>query len=387
MRVARVIARMNVGGPARQVTALHDRDTGLGSLGFEQLLLVGKVGSDEADELAFRAPDVVRSPVPGLGRTPHALDDLRALRSLRQELARFRPDIVHTHTAKAGALGRLAAWSLRPAPKTVHTFHGHLLTGYFSPPARAGVVFAERVLARRTTRLVAVGERVRDDLVAAAIGRRDQYVVLPPGVDLPPAPSQAEARRVLGLAGDPGLVIGFAGRLTTIKRPDRLLAIVDELRDRGIRTTALVAGEGALDAEMRARTEQLELGDSVRFLGLRRDIEVVWAACDVAVITSDNEGMPMALIEAALVGRPAVTTNVGSAGEVVLTGRTGFVVESDVATFAHAVARFTDPGLRARMGAAAQAHATANFSASRLVSDTGALYEQLVTRAEARGSG
>lgn len=371
-----MIARMNVGGPARQVTVLHSA-RGLGHRGFEQLLLVGQVGSDESDELALRAPDIASTQIKGLGRAPHPWDDLRAFRAIRRELLRFRPDVVHTHTAKAGVLGRVAAWSLPTKPATVHTFHGHLLHGYFHPAVRAGVVATEKALARRTTRLVAVGSRVRDELLTAGIGSAEQFRVVPPGVNLPPAPPKELARETLAIDPDAGLVIGFAGRLTSIKRPDRLLAAAWELCQRGFAPTVLVAGQGELETDMREQAVRLGLAQSVRFLGMRADMQVVWAACDVAVVTSDNEGMPMALIEAALVGRPAVTTDVGSAGEVVIDGSTGFVVASTPTAVADALARFTDSELRNMMGAAAQRHASDHFSGERLVSDTANLYRTL----------
>jgi hypothetical protein len=173
LRVLRVIARMNVGGPALQVTALVE---GMDRSHFDHRLLTGSVGPGEADYVELRAPTLPLTRVPGLGRAPKPLDDLRALQRLRQEMRSFRPHIVHTHTAKAGVLGRIAA-SSTGVPAVVHTFHGHLLHSYFSPTVTRGVVHTERILARGTTRLVAVGSKVRDDLLAAGIGRADQHSV------------------------------------------------------------------------------------------------------------------------------------------------------------------------------------------------------------------
>ena len=381
MRVLRVIARMNVGGPARQVVALHHPTTGLGTLGFEQRLLVGSVDRDEADELALRDPGIGAIRVPGLGRAPAPGADLLALGRIVAEIRRFRPHIVHTHTAKAGVLGRLAAGMSGMRPATVHTFHGHLLHGYFRPSVRAAVVEVERRLARRTTSLVAVGAKVRDDLLAAGVGRPDQYTVVPPGVDLPQPPSRQEARRRLEVGPNAGLVVGFAGRLTAVKRPDRFLDAIAELCRRGIPATGLLAGSGELEGDLRRQAEQLGIAPQIRFLGVRSDIEVVWAACDVAVATSDNEGMPMALIEAALVGRPAVTTDVGSASEVVIDGRTGLVVASDPAALASALERLAgDPDLRKRLGTHARQRATEEFAAERLVAACQALYLSLAGR-------
>ena len=159
----------------------------------------GAVGPEEGDYAALRAPDLKAEPVVGLGREPHAGRDVRALYEISRVVREFRPHIVHTHKAKAGVLGRTAAWTHR-VPATVHTFHGHLLTGYFSPAKTRAVVGVERTFARRTTRLVAVGSRVRDELLHARVGRRAQYVVVPPGTGFPSVPSREEARHRLGAA-------------------------------------------------------------------------------------------------------------------------------------------------------------------------------------------
>jgi glycosyltransferase involved in cell wall biosynthesis len=368
---------MNVGGPALQVTALT---TQLDPERYEQRLLVGDVGEGEADYLSLRAPDVPAVTVPGLGRTPNLTGDVRALAALRREIRTFRPHIVHTHTAKAGVLGRAAAMAER-VPTRVHTFHGHLLHGYFSPLATRAVVTAERGFARRTTRLVAVGQRVRDELLAARIGRPEQYVVVPPGVQLPPAPIRAAARVGLGLPLD-GPVVAFVGRLTQVKRPDRFAEVAIRLARVRPGAVFVIAGEGPLLPDLRARLAPL--GDQARLLGWRADVETVYAAADVVVLTSDNEGMPVSLIEAASVGCPAVTTAVGSAGEVVLDGRSGFVVSPDVDAIADATGRvLDDPALRSRLARAASVHAHACFSRDRLVADTAGLYDELVAVAGA----
>ena len=372
IRVLRIIARMNVGGPALQVTALARH---LDRSRYEQRLLVGSVGPEEADYLTLRAPDIEVVAVPGLGRAPSPLDDARALAALVAEMRRFEPHIVHTHTAKAGVLGRAAAM-LAGVPLRVHTFHGHLLHGYFSPPVTRAVVLTERALARSTSRLVAVGHQVRDELIAAGIGWPCQYLVVPPGVELTPVPARESAREALGLPPE-ALVVAFVGRLTRIKRPDRFVAVASLLASRFSAATFLVAGEGQELAEV--RRQAAHLGDRVLFLGWRSDVETVYAAADVTLLTSDNEGMPVSLIEAASVGCPGVTTGVGSAGEVVLDGQTGYVTDSSPGSLAEAVGRIlASPALRARLGEAAAARARSLFSRERLVRDIGSLYDQLV---------
>lgn len=372
IRVLRVIARMNVGGPALQVTGLI---AGLDRQAFDHRVMTGHVGEGEADYLELRAPTTAVEYVRGLGRSIRPTDDLAALRHLVREMRRFRPHIVHTHTAKAGVLGRVAARRAK-VPLTVHTFHGHLLNGYFPRPLTAAVVGVERLLARRTTQLVAVGAQVRDDLLAAKIGRVDQYTVVPPGVDLPPTPPPHVAREVLGLPmGRP--VVAFLARLTAIKRPDRFVAAATAVAARHPDVVFAVAGEGPLLDEM--KSQAAETGADIRFLGFRSDVETVYSAADVVVLTSDNEGMPVSLIEASLVGRPCVTTDVGSAAEVVIDGVTGFVVDASSDEVAQAISRLLiDGGLRERMGTAASEHARERFSRARLVSDTEGIYRRLV---------
>jgi len=377
IRVLRVIARMNVGGPALQVVGLSD---GLDPARFEQRLLIGDVGEGEADYLALRAQHVQAVLIRGLGRSPDPTGDIRALAAIRKEMREFRPHIVHTHTAKAGVLGRSAAM-LAGVRTRVHTFHGHLLHGYFSPVVTRTLVATERAYARRTTRLVAVGTRVRDELLAARIGRPEQYAVVPPGIELPPAPSREEARGRLDLPPDAS-VIAYVARLTAVKRPDRFAAAARSVLERRPSAVVVVAGEGTLLPDLRDRLGGF--GDRVRFLGWRPDVETVYAAADVVALTSDNEGMPVSLIEAASVGCPAVTTRVGSADEVVLDGETGFVVDIDTDAVASALTRvLEDDELRKRLGRAAETHARTRFSRARLVADTASLYEALVERGRA----
>lgn len=354
-RVVHVIARMNVGGPAALIVQLVD---GLP----DQALLTGEVDAGEADHLVLRSPHTPHTRVPGLGRSLHVTDDARALAHLVAQLRRRRPDVVHTHTAKAGVLGRVAARLVR-TPHLVHTFHGHLLHGYFTPGVTRAVVGTERALARTTDRLVAVGTQVRDDLLDARVGRAHQYVVIPPGTSIDAPPSRAEARALLGVPLDRP-VVATVGRLIAVKRPDRLLEVARRMPD----VVFLVAGEGPLLEVTRSAAPA-----NVRFLGWRRDVEVVHAAADVALSTSDNEGMPVSLVEAALCGTPAVSTDVGSAREVVV----GEVVTPDADALAAAVRRV----LRQDLGPAARAYAHRHFTGQAMLLAHEALYAGLVSRA------
>jgi glycosyltransferase involved in cell wall biosynthesis len=366
----RVIARMNVGGPALQVTGLVQ---GMDAARFDHRLLTGSVEPDEADYVDLRAPGLPLRKVAGLGRSPRPLDDVRALRVLVHEMRSFRPHIVHTHTAKAGVLGRVAARTAR-VPALVHTFHGHLLHGYFSPAVTRAVVQTERGLAHVTDRLVSVGAHVRDDLLDAGIGRAAQYTVVAPGISLPTAPPRNDARAALGLAAD-GQLIVFVARLTAIKRPERFLEIARRLQEAHPTAVFAVVGEGDRLADLQAHAP-----NNVRFLGWRGDVEVVYAAADLVVLTSDNEGMPVSLIEAALCGVPAVATDVGSVSEVVLDGRSGWLTPPDVDALTAAVDSALRAGRLPSYGEAARAHATASFGRARLVADTERLYEELAAQ-------
>ena len=372
IRVLRIIARMNVGGPALQVTNLMQN---LDDRRFHQALLTGYVDANEADFIDLRAPHLEVQRIQGLGRSPNAVGDVRALVSLMLAVRQFRPHIVHTHTAKAGALGRIAAKAAGRS-KIVHTYHGHLLHGYFSPRVTGAVIRTERTLARLSDRLVAVGEQVRDDLLAAGIGRADQYDVVPPGIPLGALPTRDEARRTLGLPTDQAVVMLMA-RLVPIKRVDRFIDVARRVCDARPDAIFAVAGDGPLAQQL--RTAAAPLGDRFRFLGWQSHVETVHAASDVALLCSDNEGMPVSLIEASLAGVAAVTTNVGSAAEVVIDGETGIVTDASAESLAAAVGRLlADDNLRRRMGRAARARATTCFSEARLVTDTQRIYEQLV---------
>ncbi|WP_238432024.1 glycosyltransferase [Streptomyces cavernae] len=371
----RVVTRMNIGGPAVQVSALV---RGLDPAYFDHRLFAGQVGPGEADHVEQRAPDVAVRRLTWLGRAVRPTDDVRALAELISAMRRFRPHIVHTHTAKAGALGRTAAVLAR-VPARVHTFHGHLLHGYFSPARTRVVVRTERALAAVSDRLVAVGGRVRDDLVAAGIGTAGKYAVVPPGTTLPAAPERPEARRLLGLPPEVP-VVAYVGRVTGIKRPDRFLAVAREVRRAVPGARFVMCGEGDLRPDPAAVTE---LGDALHLLGWRADVETVYAAADLVLLTSDNEGMPVSLIEAGLAGVPAVATDVGSVAEVVRDEKTGLLAGPSVTELArHTVRLLRDERLRREMGARARETTLRRFGADRLVADTEALYASI---AVARG--
>jgi glycosyltransferase involved in cell wall biosynthesis len=373
IRVLWLIARMNIGGPALQIAALQ---RGLDDEHFDHRVYSGFVESGEADYVDLCAPDVHVHRVPTLGRSVRPTDDVRAIAHLVAAMRRFRPHIVHTHTAKAGALGRVAA-VLAGVPIRVHSFHGHLLQGYFSPLKTRLVVHTERALARITDHMVAVGARVRDDLVAAGIGRPSQYVVMPPGTTLGPLPEREAARRVLDLPQD-GPVVAYVGRLTGVKRPDRLLEVAREVRREVPAARFVVCGEGDLLGDVAAAADR---DGGLHLLGWRADVGTVYAAADVILLTSENEGMPVSLIEAGLAGVPAVATRVGGVAEVVQDGTTGLLAATRSDELARCVVRLlNDEELRHRMGQTARGWAAAQFSTERLVTNTRDLYASIAVQ-------
>ncbi|MET7466284.1 glycosyltransferase [Nonomuraea sp. NPDC005501] len=367
-----IIARLNVGGPATQVTGLAER---LNPAEFDHRLYTGQVDAAEGDHLDLKDSVVPVHRVPGLGRSVRPWDDYRALARLTAAMREFRPHVVHTRTAKAGALGRVAVSLSGVRAARVHVFHGHLLDGYFSPLKRSVYVRSERWLAAMSDRLVTVGAQVRDDLLAAGIGRPEQYTVIPPGVRLGPCPDHASARRALNLPLDVP-VVAYVGRLTRIKRPDRFVAVAREVLQAMPGCRFLVCGGGELQ-------DQLERGlgpvrGSFHLLGWRHDVETVYSAADLVLLTSDNEGTPLSLIEAGMAGTPVVSTAVGSVAEVVQHGRTGLLAPAEAPKLTeHTLRLLSDPGLAHRMGEAARQWTGKAFAVERLVSDTEALYRSL----------
>ena len=373
IRVMRIIARMNVGGPAVQVSGLM---RGFSTIEFDHQLYTGFCASNEADYLETVATDVKAIRIEGFGRRVSLGGDIRAFTTLVKEIQKFKPHIIHTHTAKAGFLGRIASiTSLQPSIR-VHTFHGHLLNGYFGSFKRSLVIIAEKFLAMFTDQLLAVGDKVRQDLLQAGVGSKAKFGLMPPGLVINKLPTKNESLRSFGLS-DARLHCAFIGRVTQIKRPDRFLDVVTEIKKRGVDLDFFIAGDGEVLETCRKRISDENL--PVTVLGWQSDIERVLSAADIVVLTSDNEGTPLSLIQAGMAGLPVVTTNVGSVPEVVLDGDTGIVTNLNVQEIADALEKLSkDKGLRERLGLAAQEFTLANFGVQRLVHDHEELYRRLL---------
>jgi glycosyltransferase involved in cell wall biosynthesis len=272
--------------------------------------------------------------------------DLRALYALRKELAAFAPDVVHTHASKAGAIGRRAARVL-PGAARVHTFHGHVLEGYFGAPISRGIVALERRLARETDRIVAVSHATADDLVRLKVVPDEQkLVVVPPGIDLEPLLAidrRDGALRELVGAAEGDFVVGVIGRLAEVKRPEWALDVFALLAPRHPRLHVVFVGDGTERGPLERRIRALpdELQRRAHIVGARTDMAPVLADLDLVLLTSRAEGLPVALIEAAAAGKPVVSTSVGGVAEVVAHERTGWL-GSSVDELAYGLAQYLE---------------------------------------------
>lgn len=372
VKVMQIIARMNVGGPAVIVAELMRR---LDKSAFEQILVTGFCGENEADYLDTVANDIKATRIAGLGRSVSLFADLKAFFGLVSLIRNYKPDVIHTHTAKAGVLGRLASLLAGRGAVRVHTFHGHLLHGYFNRALTKVVILIEKFFAARTSVLIAIGSKVRDDLIAAGIGSKNKYRVFFPGLPAPKLFAKAAAQSAIGISSQT-LYVTFVGRLTQIKRPDRLLDVARECKKRGLDVRFLVAGEGELfeSSKQRALKEQL----NITFFGWRNDIDQIFAASDIAILTSDNEGIPLTLIQAAQASLPIIATNVGSISDIVINESTGYLTPTNPADIADAIEKLVrDPQLRQLMGEAGKARAVQYFSLDRMLKDHADLYRTL----------
>jgi glycosyltransferase involved in cell wall biosynthesis len=388
--VVRIITRLNIGGPSIQATHLT---SALEGHGFTTTLVHGRLGEAEGDMSYLIAPGSRARYLDTLRRPLSPLNDLRALLRVYGELTRARPAIVHTHMAKAGLIGRAAAalYNLTRGrsqrARVVHTYHGHVLEGYFSAAMTSVFITLERLLARTTDRIVAISPAIerelRDDF---RIGRAGQYRVVPLGFDLSAFAAvddaaRVQARRDLAIP-DAAEVISTVGRLTAIKQHRLFLETIARVAATRPQVVALIAGDGELRGDLEAYAAQLNIVDRVRFLGWRRDLATIYAATDVFLLTSRNEGTPVALIEAMASGVPGVSTDVGGVKDVITSNDVGVrVPNGDPGTLAAPIARYLgDRELRRQSGQRARAAVLHRYGMGRLVNDILALYRELLAR-------
>jgi glycosyltransferase involved in cell wall biosynthesis len=376
VRVLHVITRLTLGGAAENTLASM---AALAGAGYDGPLAVGLAESDRASAEDARRRGVTLVVVSGLGREVGPRD-LVALAQLVALVRRLRPAIVHTHTSKAGFVGRLAA-RLARVPAVIHQPHGHIFYGYYGAGRTALYVGLERVAARWTDRIVTLTDRGTDEHLARGIGRRTQYRTVPSGVPTAElrarAPGRAEARRALGLPAD-AFVVGALGRLVPVKGFDVLVAALPAVAAAVPSARVLLVGDGPERAALQAQAAACGVGRRLHLTGATAEIARALAACDVLAAPSRNEGMGRALVEAMALGVPVVAAAVGGIPAVVGDGEGGRLVPAgDAAALAEALVELgVDHGLRAKLAAAAPARAEA-FSAEAAAAALRAVYDEV----------
>jgi glycosyltransferase involved in cell wall biosynthesis len=361
MRVLHVIARLNVGGTARYITQLANE---LPKHGIETFVATGFVQGAEVEDESAKSINLIR--VSSMGRSINPIKDHFARKQLDKIIAEVKPDIIHTHTFKAGYVIRMKKLSV----PVIHTFHGHLLddpefTGFKSKI----IIELERMLAKKSAKLVTVGRRVSEELLEQKIGYRTQYVNIPPGVVPVNLTPKEQALKNLNLEDEGKPLVGWIARVTGVKNPMRALEVADAMPD----TRFIMAGGGDLLEQVKAAAPS-----NVTVVGWAEAADLFGAA-DIILSTSENEGMPVALIEAQLAGKPVVATDVGSVSEVILNHETGIVTNKNAGSIASALESLViDRAKREEMGRLAVARAQALFSVDRMINAHIELYKSIV---------
>lgn len=380
VRLVRIISRLSIGGPAQHVLWLTET---LQAHGYDTTLLTGALDAGEGSmtELANRL-DVNPIEISQMKRSLHPIRDLRSLLKVMRLIRKARPTVVHTHTAKAGALGRLAAWFLR-VPVRVHTYHGHVFHGYFSKSKTRFFLAVERFLAKRTHRLIAVSEEVRQDIIRLGVCDADQIEFISLGLELARfadlTPFRGRFRDELGLADDQRLV-GTVARFAPIKGLFVLIDAIKLVCETNERDHFVLVGDGELTEQLKEYVERLGLTDRISFPGFRRDTEVVFADLDLFVLSSFNEGQPVAILEALSAGVPVVATDVGGVPTLLKGVDSGrLVAPNDSVAFAKAIHSALAETDAAKKAAETHREATQDYySVQRLSRDLDGLYRSLM---------
>jgi glycosyltransferase involved in cell wall biosynthesis len=393
MSIVRIIARLNVGGPAIQAILMTDA---FRARGYEAVLVTGKVAPEEANmDYLAEARNLEVIVIPALSRSISSYKDFISLFQLVRVLRRHRPAIVHTHTAKAGALGRLAAMIVR-VPIRVHTFHGNVFNGYFPPLVTRAFLIIERFLGRHTDCIIAISESQKKELTGTyRIAAPQKVVVIPLGLDLAPFLQVNGPEGTLHAAIHCGSapLVGWVGRFTAIKAPDLFLHCVSLVKGAFPAARYVMVGGGELWAECEQRISRDGLQDSVTLLGWRRNLPEIYADLDVVVSTSINEGTPVALLEAMASGKAIVSTDVGGVRDLFIGSpdhldgmelfENGILVKRDPHLVACAVRYLlANSERRWAMGQAGREFVRNRFSQLRLADELEQLYVSLARSKE-----
>lgn len=392
MRVAHVITRMIIGG-AQENTLYNCLDL-IRDYGDEVLLITGPALGPEGDLLGDgRAGELPIRMIPSLRRAIHPVRDAAARAALRRTLQEFRPEVVHTHSAKAGLLGRAVAWNLR-VPAVLHTVHGAPFHAYQSPAARKFFIACERWAARRCHRMITVADAMADLMVGAGVAPRERFTTVYSGMDVEPfltaCRHREEVRRRYGIDPDE-VVIGKVARLFHLKGHDDLIAAARSVVREHPQVRFLLVGDGILRESLSARIERLGLRRHFIFTGLVPPAEVpsLIGAMDALVHTSYREGLARALPQALIAGRPVVSYDIDGAREVAISGETGFLVPpGDTAALADALSRLAaDRGLRESLGRAGRSRFTDRFRHQTMTAEIRRLYERTLATGRTEGAG
>ncbi|MCI0514060.1 glycosyltransferase [candidate division KSB1 bacterium] len=350
---------------------------------FETLLISGAPAAGEKSRIADLQQKGIRvATIQEMTRALNPGRDLRALLALYRLIKREQPQIVHTHTAKAGALGRLAAW-FAGVPIIVHTFHGHVFQNYFSPIKTYCFILFERLLAKISTRIIVISRSQFTDITEKyRIARTEQVVLIPLGLELERFLNLQFNTRLKSELNLPPTtrLIGMVGRLAPIKNHEMLLQVIAQLHDWNYKVHLGVIGDGELAPQLQRSVQHKALEGYVHFLGWRLDIENIYAGIDLLALTSLNEGTPISIIEAMASGVPVVATQVGGVSDVVTDEVTGLLNAVNAVTqMAQQIKRLLDDQpLRTRLTQAARATVAKTYPYQRLIQDVENLYTQLL---------
>lgn len=393
-RVLRIMNRLVVGGPVLNAAYL----TKYLAPGYETLLVVGeKEDHEKSAEYLARQLGIDYMTIPGMGRSINPASDYFAYQKLKKVVKNFKPDIIHTHAAKPGALGRMAGAALN-VPALVHTFHGHVFHSYFNPVKSSFFINTERWLARKTDAIIAISNQQKKELVQDfKIAPEEKFRVIQLGFDLDrfstgQEEKRAHFRREFGL-GDDEIAIGIIGRLVPVKNHYLFLkAIAHVLHHSNKKIKAFIIGDGETRADLENVARQAEIGFTTQddpvhdkplvFTSWRSDVDAINAGLDIVCLTSFNEGTPVSLIEAQAANKPIVSTRVGGIADIVVEGKTALLADvQDAEGFSsHLLNLVEDDELRHRLGASSRGHVLERFSYQRLMRDMSQLYEELLQK-------
>jgi len=379
IKILRIIARLNIGGPALHVIILNSE---LDSGRYVSQLVTGIESPAEGNMYDVAEEKGVHPIViDALGREIFFKEDFRALIKLIRLINIEKPDIVHTHTAKAGTLGRIAA-KLTGVPVIIHTFHGHVFHSYFGFFKSKFFLWLERLLAKFTNVIITVGEQQRREIIQYKVAEQEKVVSIPLGLDLKPFVNTKTdpnlLRRELSLPRQT-LLVGIVARLVPIKNHLCFLESARLILQNFDNVRFLIIGDGELRTYLEQKTRDLGLESRVIFMGFQHDLVKIYASLDIVTLSSFNEGLPVALIEAMAAGKPVISTNVGGVGDLILDGDNGLLVPSnDPAALAEAILYLLrNPERRKMMGGAGKKKAYPLFDKNRLLGDIDKLYRKL----------